>query len=140
MKKCSSLKRMIIILHTLPQTFVGFLLFMYYYLKGNFVKIDKFPPEAECCYVIFVKGTKIFSGASLGLFIILPSYKNNKKTIKHEFGHFKQGIITGWLYLLLIGLPSIMLNTVSRFNYDVYKDYYNRYPEKWADELGEVER
>jgi len=49
-----------------------------------------------------------------------------------------------WLYLFVIGLPSLCNNLRGRKIYEsmtyeeVQKDYYNRYPEKEADKLGGV--
>lgn len=99
-------------------------------------------------YVWFVKHGVFKCGVSLGDFIILSEkYKLLNKTDKfltdtvlHEYGHQRQSIFFGPLYLLIIGLPSLCNNIYSRIFKKDSKWYYNRYPEKWADELGEVHR
>ena len=89
-------------------------------------------------------GIKIYEtekrfGISLGTMIILYSYYN-EKTLKHEYGHTRQSLMLGPLYLIIVGLPSITMNIISRFNKKFAANYYNRWPENWADELGKVER
>ena len=46
---------------------------------------------------------------SLGTYIFLcPSHWDDEKAKRHEKGHTVQSYILGWLYLLVIGLPSII--------------------------------
>ena len=45
-------------------------------------------------------------GISLGRFIILRKY--DVTTVKHEYGHSLQSRMLGPLYLLIVGLPSIL--------------------------------
>ena len=85
----------------------------------------------------------LISGSSLS-HIICVTDRNLKLDIPHEYGHCLQSKKRGWLYLLVIGIPSICNNLRGRKVYkdmtyeEVQKDYYNRYPEKEADELGGV--
>lgn len=90
---------------------------------------------------------KLSGGMSLGKYIFVPFTKINpasntqKKYIKHEYGHTKQSKILGWLYLLIIGLPSLIwANCFEKYREKTGKSYYSFYTEKWADKLGEVER
>ena len=83
-------------------------------------------------------------GISLGQYIIVSKNSSNQ-VHKHEYGHSIQSKYFGWFYLLVIGLPSIIQNIISRITYKLgYKkyssNYYNRYPENWADKLGKVVR
>ena len=87
------------------------------------------------------------SAISLGNYIFLDSDGNfSYKTIKHEFGHQKQSLMLGPLYLIIIGLPSIMGNILNRIKYKYFRrhydpDFYYKQPwEAWADKLGDVER
>ena len=79
---------------------------------------------------------------SLGEFIFLaPFDRDDEEMLKHEMGHRAQSRLLGWLYLPVIGLPSIIWNICFR----VYRErrgisYYAFYTEKWADRLGGVER
>ena len=73
---------------------------------------------------------------SLGKYIIC-SKNANDNTIKHEYGHCKQSMYLGPLYLIVIGITSIIWASVY-LNTD--KSYYWFYTEKWADKLGKVNR
>ena len=91
-------------------------------------------------------------GVSLGDYIILDNgYKRTSfthllQTVKHEYGHSKQSRMLGFLYLFVVGIPSITGNIIDRLfhkNWSYAKSrkwYYSRYPEKWADKLGGVVR
>ena len=90
----------------------------------------------------------LFNNAiSLGNYIFLDSDGIfSYKTIKHEFGHQKQSLMLGPLYLIVIGLPSIIGNIIDRIKYKYFNKYYDPYfyykqPwEAWADKLGGVVR
>lgn len=83
----------------------------------------------------------------LGDYIIFGSTKEISYTdICHEHGHYKQSLMFGPLYLILIGLPSFLRYTYDRVvhqNWGIKKRkrwYYSGYPEKWADKLGKTKR
>jgi hypothetical protein len=85
-------------------------------------------------------------GVSLGSFIfwsnsdsaIIEIKQNNKE---HEYGHSIQSMIFGPLYLILVGVPSILRVLYGSIFYLIHKEkwknYYSSYPENWADNLGE---
>lgn len=86
-------------------------------------------------------------GVSLGNYIFLDSDGNyNYIMVRHERGHQIQSLILGPLYLIIIGLPSIIGNIINRIKYKYFKKYYNpdsyyKQPwEAWADKLGRVVR
>jgi len=88
--------------------------------------------------------TKKLFGISLGQYIIMNTH-HDYQTIQHEYGHSIQSLYFGPLYLLIVGLPSITMNIISRIDYrfgnkKFYYNYYNRWPENWADKLGGVNR
>lgn len=61
-------------------------------------------------------------------------------SVHHEYGHQIQSKILGPLYLILIGLPSLIGNLVFR-SFNIPKKYYYKLPwEWWADKLGGVVR
>lgn len=109
----------------LPQTLVGAIL-----------KIVTKARKVGDHYEYNLKGS-----VSLGRFIFLyPAHWNNAKKLKHEQGHTKQSYILGWLYLLVIGLPSfIWANCFGWYRRKYKVSYYSFYPEKWANKLGGVE-
>jgi uncharacterized protein YjaZ len=87
---------------------------------------------------------KLKQGVSLGNYIFLPQNIAQNKVqqyIKHEYGHTVQSKYLGWLYLLVIGLPSfIWAGCFAEYRKKTGKSYYSFYTESWADKLGEVER
>jgi hypothetical protein len=67
--------------------------------------------------------TKLRGSVSLGKFVFLcPNHANNKQIMAHEVGHCAQSQQLGWLYLIVVGLPSL-LNAVIRFTKN-YSDFY----------------
>ena len=55
--------------------------------------------------------------------------------IAHESGHVKQSLYLGPLYLIVIGIPSILWAWSHRW-IAPRKSYYWFYPEAWANKLG----
>lgn len=69
---------------------------------------------------------------------IFLSFRATERILKHEIGHTKQSLYLGPLYLIVIGLPSIVWAFIqSRWMKDC--DYYSFYTEKWANRLGGIE-
>lgn len=111
----------------LPQHLLALLLIKLYRMKK--VKI--------------IDNTSIYSGnflwgVSLGDFILIGKALLSPVTICHELGHTKQSYKWGWLYLLIIGVPSATRNFLTDLKIFKHEDYYKKYPEKQADELGGV--
>ena len=104
---------------------------------------------------------------SLGRFVIIeesyllsliPSLYSSAETqrvflrlIKHEQGHCRQSVILGPLYLIIVGIPSALLNALTRLQssrytilkkigHEAYYNYYRMFPESLADRLGGVRR
>lgn len=83
-------------------------------------------------------------GISLGKYILLDM-DASEETMNHERGHCKQSRMLGWLYLIIVGIPSIAMNVLSTIMYwlgsdSMIRHYYQRWPESWADRLGGVKR
>lgn len=80
-------------------------------------------------------------GVSFGPIIILSNHPyHSEKTVKHEFRHSIQSKYLGPLYLLAVGIVSFVRASFW-FIYKIPAElYWEGYPEKWADKLGEVER
>lgn len=92
---------------------------------------------------------KLRGGISFGQYIFLP-YKDEsvenfyvQQDIKHEYGHCIQSQYLGWFYLLVVGLPSIIWcnsKICEKYRRKNNISYYSKFPENWADKLGNVER
>ncbi len=124
------MKDFLLALWQLPQNLLGF---AWLILNGMFTS----------CYVIdpfdgvFVFKVGFQKGAvSLGRYIFVDECYDSK-TVPHEYGHCIQSRYLGWLYLLIIGLPSIIWACLYKYT---NKDYYWFYTEKWADKLANIKR
>lgn len=78
-----------------------------------------------------------FLNVSLGTFIFIYFGSETEPRLRHEYGHTLQSLILGPLYLLVIGLPSVLWNLYCRVK--TTQDYYWFYTERWANALGGVE-
>lgn len=125
-----SLKNILLYLWQLPQNIIG--LMMLLICTGTDLIYNS---------VSVRKSNKMAGGISLGKYIIIND-KCNELTIAHEYGHCKQSLYLGPMYLLIIGLPSIIwasLYGTKLFPY-TKNGYYKFYTEKWADKLGGANR
>lgn len=127
------IKKIFLFLWQLPQNLLGLLIILSCRAK-----------KKEGYWVVI---KKLSFGVSLGTFIIFSnSIYISDKRINHEKGHQKQSLYLGWLYLFVIGIPSILGNIYDRLfhKYWSFKSksywYYNLPWEKWADNLGGVNR
>lgn len=82
---------------------------------------------------------KLRGGISLGSYIMVREDAADF-TIKHEHGHQKQSRYLGWLYLVAIGLPSIIWASLKTIGLFKKKNYYWFYTEKWANKLAGLEQ
>jgi len=115
----------------LPQTILA--LFLILLTRGD---------QRESMKYAIVFWRQVYWGVSLGMFILLGrSYSGMlaDRTKKHEHGHTIQSMMLGPLYLIVVGLPSIVFNILTRFRILSWGSYYTRYPENWADQLGGVD-
>ena len=90
------MKRVAQYLWQLPQMILGHLLRIVY--KGG---------DTEHEDAVVRRSIKMQGGISLGKYIIVNQWAT-KTTIMHEYGHCLQSKRLGWLYLVVIGLPSIV--------------------------------
>ncbi|MBO4211902.1 MAG: hypothetical protein J5878_04520 [Oscillospiraceae bacterium] len=118
----------------LPQTLVGALFYFYYRQKG----CRRF--RYQGAFVVI--WTKEAGSMSLGCFLFLhPDWTaKDRALLEHEYGHTIQSLICGPLYLLAVGLPSLLwagLPVFQRHRRTRGISYYAVYPEKQASSLGE---
>ena len=112
----------------LPQNIVGWL----------FVKITGAQPVDD--YFLARRFRKGWAGVSLGKYIIFSKMPKTNM-YEHEHGHQRQSYYLGPLYLLEIGLPSLIGNLIFRIKWvRKHFDYYKQPWEACADELGGVVR
>lgn len=115
------------------QTFVGAILLLC--VSNKIVDYNFYRNTAT----FTVLGTKLGGAISLGA-INIYFYEPSENTIKHEFGHSIQSLILEPLFLIVIGLPSIIwAGCFDKYREKHNKSYYSFYTEKWANKLGGVE-
>lgn len=119
------MKKILLYIWQLPQMLFGLLLRQIY--KGN---------DSQYEDAIVRRSVKMQGGISLGKYIIINQW-SGKKTVKHEYGHCIQSKYLGPLYLLVVGLPSILHAAFCKCK---RHSYYDVFPENWADKLGGVKR
>ena len=114
----------------LPQNLVG--LFMLAWLRPEFSSVFR---TSKIYY-----STEMRGGISLGHYIFLNEkyWDGDGDSELHEYGHGRQSLYLGPLYLFVIGIPSILW--AAWWNESRGVSYYKFYTEALADKLGGVER
>lgn len=130
----------LLLIWELPQNIAGA---FYFIIHGVYAKT--FIIDDEDSFEMY--SDKQEGAVSLGVFRVYKAkYYNSrayyvKLSRMHEKGHRQQSKWLGPLYLIVIGLPSIIWATLHSFFKPISKiDYYWFYTEKWADRLGGVKR
>ena len=124
------MKTLLTFLWLLPQNIIGLLVMLF---------TKKQAPRERYNGTIITRW-KYGSGVSLGQFIFVSKYAD-EDTVKHEYGHYLQGLRLSWLYLFVVGIPSFCWAAFGgRYRRKHNKSYYDFYTERWADRLGGVTR
>lgn len=119
------MKNILLYLWQLPQNILGLLFLL-------FIRGEK---QHYLYRVRFYTAPKFKGGISLGQYIIMGH--ENENTVRHEYGHSLQSKMLGPLYLLVVGLPSV----IHAWLCDCHThSYYDFFCELWADKLGKVKR
>ena len=135
------IKRALLLIWELPQNILGALLFIFFAVFSDSVILDD--DDSLEMYSPMMRGA-----ISLGIFRVY-AYKylgNGARYVelvrKHEKeGHRKQSMMLGPLYLIVIGLPSLIWAALHSYVKRLGAvDYYSFYTEKWADRLAGVKR
>lgn len=129
---------MLMFIWELPQTLLGYIILFLF--KKSIRKKIKY--KDTVCY--FIKNG--FFSISLGRNLIIRD-SAPEETLLHEYGHSIQSKYLGPLYLIIVGIPSVILNmyfslgmVYLKWDKNKTKEYYNHFPENWADKLGKVKR
>nr|DAQ46191.1 MAG TPA: hypothetical protein [Crassvirales sp.] len=91
--------------------------------------------EGVLCQVAYREGKA--DGNTIIVNSTLPSAMSLQKSIQHECVHSKQSDILGPLYLIVIGIPSLLHNIVHYLcsKIGIKWNYYSFYTESWANKL-----
>ena len=129
----------ILFIWDLPQNILG-LIVLAVYKKRN--KVVSTRQSGRRLY-IETPGT----GVSLGWLVFWTSAGNRfthleNDCLLHEYGHARQSALLGPLYLVIVGIPSVLRALYSRWHKKRFgkrwENYFNGFPENWADRLGGV--
>lgn len=113
----------------LPQNLVGAMVKLVYIKYGS--KEVETIKDGKCQ----IQNWGMTSGVSLGWFQF--TYRNaSQVTASHEVGHSHQSLYLGPLYLLVIGLPSLLW--AGFICAMTNKSYYWFYTESWADKCAGI--
>lgn len=124
-------KKIFLAIWEFPQMLFGVI--MIAFLKRRIVRYENY----KRLKIIYVKDFP--GGISLGGYIILnEKYYKRDLAKKHEFGHSMQSLYLGWLYLIVVGIPSLTRFIIWRLFKLDSREYYRGYPESWANRLGSV--
>ncbi len=125
----------------LPQTLLGMILFLMNIRRKHYIYHGAIVTE------ISGRGS-----VSLGMFVFIgtilptdrrvmnriPDKEMARRVLVHEYGHTIQSLILGPLYLLVIGIPSVVWCAFTFYLIKYPKwSYYRFYTERWANFLGE---
>lgn len=115
----------------LPQNLVGLLFLL-------FIQGEK---RHELNSIRFYYLKTFPGGITVGEYVIVGT--KQELIVRHEYGHVLQSRILGPLYLIVIGLPSLIhawINGAIGCCEKHDKGYYHFYTEKWADKLAGINR
>jgi len=142
MKILNLLKNILLYLWMLPQNLLGLIFILIFTKKITSLKKSK----RVNSNIYYLDNEVDFAAISLGRYLFISSTYNDKDIIeRHEEGHYFKSQFFGPIYLIVIGIPSILMNVLSMYLYkkgksSMLEQYYNRWPENWADKLGGVKR
>ena len=131
-----SFKEIILWIWQLPQNLLGLILLLFYKHEKEYHRLNG---------RVFYYTTEMPSGISLGNYIIM-NREDREDGMRHEYGHSIDSRRWGLVYLLVIGLPSLLGNIWDRIFHrrwkysKSYRWYYNQPWEKSADKNGRVDR
>ena len=130
----------------LPQNILGWLWWLIQDVIGGGDLVMRDDPAPG---IVTIYSCRQMAGVSLGKYDFLDLdyfLWRDEKAKLHEYGHSRQSRMLGPLYLIVIGLPSVIGNLWDRLFHKGWewkereRWYYNQPWEKWADKLGGVER
>lgn len=126
------IKNIILFIWQLPQHLLAIIYMGYLIMMCRDLGVDSRYKQAVVIPCI-MKGA-----ITLGNYVFVELNSEYRETVKHELGHTIQSKILGPLYLIIIGIPSIIYCGLRRLLSSLRrKDYYNFYTERWANSLSE---
>lgn len=123
------------------QSLLGFALFLghcqntRFRYHGAFVTVWKSKSSISLGVFVFVTDEPFFAKKYEGQW---SAEELSKRLLVHEYGHTIQSLLLGPLYLIVIGIPSVLWGFLGgRIRRDKQIPYGSFFTEKWANHLGE---
>lgn len=126
----------------LPQTLLALIVKLFIPKSGPFQSLGFGTDKMRSDVLVSFVPSGVW-GVCLGRFILVWEFaaeQRAKGMILHEYGHSRQSLMFGPLYLFVVGLPSIIRVTLTWLGLMDVRRYYHGWPEKQADLLGGVPR
>lgn len=114
-----------------PQNLIALIYREYLNGKGVMLAIEYY----KGIIIYYTKDT--VGNVSLGDSIFISATASSR-IVKHEWGHTRQSLILGPLYLIVIGIPSVIWTSIHK-KIAPNTSYFDFFTEKWADKLGGIE-
>lgn len=116
-----------------PQNLLGLILSAYIMDDGGQRYVYRLKIKGKMCEVRFVH-FKAFPGSiTLGEYIVIGG-RWDESDVRHEYGHVRQSRMLGWLYLVVIGIASLLHACLHYLSEN--KEYSHFWTENWAEKLG----
>ncbi|MCG8042693.1 MAG: hypothetical protein JAY73_18055 [Candidatus Thiodiazotropha taylori] len=117
----------------LPQTLVGF---GWYLLVTRLV--DRRAQKLNLLGGLrVIRYQRLMGGVSLGPFLFYHHASRGYDLLYHEYGHYRQSMLLGPLYLPVVGVPSIAWAMVKKAGLFQQTPYSVFPTERWADHLAQ---
>lgn len=115
-----------------PQNILGFIAFLL------LTKTGRRPyKKYKDAYAVHVAGA--WGAVTLSKYVFADDNYYHSEMIKHEYGHRLQSRLLCFLYMPLIGLPSLIWAGIFRLlRIKNFRSYFHFYTEAWANRLGEL--
>lgn len=129
-----------------PQTLLGAVLYLAtmgrprFSYHGALCTIWKHASSVSLGLFIFVSENPLKQGLVIPVGKQSPAIYVDQRLVAHEFGHCIQSLIFGPMYLVVIGIPSLLwasLPTLRKRRAHTGKSYYSFYTERFANYLVE---
>lgn len=119
----------------LPQNLIGFILSAYIRDNGGQRYAYCLKIKGKTRKVRFVHLKSFRGSVTLGEYIIIGG-EWDESDVRHEYGHVLQSRMLGWLYLVVIGISSLLHAGLHDKSCAKDKEYSHFWTEKWAEKLG----
>ena len=88
-----------------------------------FLGVDKM--EFDWKNGVYIAEMSYRGGLTLGCVIFI--HEKDRNVLPHEYGHIRQGWVLGPLYLLVIGLPSLIWAMIHKYTRKKYEWFYTEH-------------